>query len=295
MSTFITGASGFIGRNLTAYLLSQGEHVKTISRKPTLSASDNGSAHQDTLSSCPGDVCDFESVEKAMRGCRNVYHLAGYARNWAKDLNIYYDTNVKGTENVLTAALDNGVDRVVVVSTAMVFGAGRAGQLTDETYLRHDFLTEYAHSEYLAECLVDKYVGMGLDVVIVNPTRVFGPGVLSEANSVTRMIQMCLDGRWRLLLGDGCAIGNYVYVEDVVRGIHQAMELGRRGERYILGGENLSFNAFFQIVSEIAGRSYRMFHVPDSIAMLIARLEKTRARYLKGYPLITPVCYCYRR
>lgn len=289
MSVFITGATGFIGRNLMELLLSTGEEVKTIFRKPLVMEPEKGPDVQRQWRCYEGDIRDYRSVEKAMEGCSKVYHLAGYARNWANDFNVYYDNNVKGTENVLTAAMNNKVEKVVVVSTSMVFGPNRNGKLINETCPADSvFLTEYAHSKYLAERVVDKFVQLGLDVVIANPTRVFGPGLLSEGNSVTKMIKMYLCGRCRMLLGNGDSIGNYAYIEDVVRGIYQAMKLGRKGERYILGGENVSFKQFFQILSETASKSYRMIHIPGRLAMLISKGEKVRAKYLKGYPLITP-------
>lgn len=289
MRILITGASGFIGNNLIGFLLSKGEEIRTFSRKSIIFKIGRNSNMKEQLSSLHGDICNFKSLENAMQGCSQVYHLAGYARNWASNFDIYYETNVKGTENVLTAAMNNGVKRVVVVSTSMVFGQNHNGELIDESCTEDgDFLTKYAQSKYLADCLIDKFVRLGLDVVIVNPTRVFGPGLLNEANSVTKMMQMYLHGKWRLVLGKGNAVGNYVYVEDVVRGLHQAMKFGRRGERYIIGGENLSFNQFFQILSEIGGKTYRMINIPEQLALLISQEEKIRAKYLKGYPLITP-------
>lgn len=289
MSVFITGTSGFIGNNLIEFLLSKGEKIEAISRKPQITKPGKDSQGHGQWRCHPGDIRDFQSLENAMKGCSTVYHLAGYARNWAKDSTVYYDTNVKGTENVLTAAINNKVEKVVVVSTSMVFRQSHNGKLINETCSGNGiFSTEYAHSKYLAERVVDKFVQLGLDVVIVNPTRVFGPGLLSEANSVTKMIQMYLSGRWRLVLGKGDSLGNYAYVGDVVRGLDQAMQFGRKGERYVLGGENLSYNQFFQILGETTSKFYRMIHIPEKLAMLISKEEKIRARYLKGYPLITP-------
>ncbi len=83
-------------------------------------------------------------------------------------------------------------------------------------------------------------------------------------------------------------MGNYAYIKDVVNGLYQAMEFGRKGERYILGGENLSFNQFFQILGETTRKTYRMAHIPERVALFISKEEKIRAKYLKGYPLITP-------
>jgi farnesol dehydrogenase len=102
------------------------------------------------------------------------------------------------------------------------------------------------------------------------------------------MIDWYLQGKWRVVLGDGDMVGNYVFVDDLIDGYLRAMNYGKAGERYILGGENVSFDEFFDVLSEVSGRRFRMFHLPARIARLFARIEEWRSRHLRHYPMITP-------
>ncbi len=149
------------------------------------------------------------------------------------------------------------------------------------------FYTEYEKTKYLAEIVADKYVGKGLPLVIVQPTRVYGPGKMTEGNSVTKMIDMYLRGRFRFILNKGMEIGNYVYIDDIVDGHLMAMLKGQVGQRYILGGENSSLKDFFHILREISGREFRQFQIPPNLAVLIARFEENRAKFFGSYPLIS--------
>jgi nucleoside-diphosphate-sugar epimerase len=125
-------------------------------------------------------------------------------------------------------------------------------------------------------------------VVVVNPTRVFGPGLLTEGNSVTLMIKQYLEGSWRLILGTGNAIGNYAYIDDIINGHLLAMEYGINGQRYILGGENLSFNDFFKVLEKQSKHIHKLFKVPSKIALLFSRFEELKANWFNIHPLITP-------
>ncbi|RCK77335.1 MAG: Dihydroflavonol-4-reductase [Ignavibacteriae bacterium] len=285
MPTFITGATGLIGNKLAKNLADRGEIVHALCRK---SADIRTLSHQN-IRIFYGDITDIESVFKAIKECDSAYHLAAYARGYAKDKDLYYKINVSGTENVCTAALKNNVKKIVFTSTVVTFGpTGKQPQ--DETTSRNNniFYTTYEHSKYLGEKIVDNFIQKGLNAIIVNPTRVFGPGLLNESNSVTIMIDMYLKGKMRTILGDGNAIGNYGFVDDVVEGHILAMEKGRIGEKYILGGENVTYNQFFDILSEVANKRFYQFKIPYIVALSFAGIEKIRAKLFNSYPLITP-------
>jgi len=284
MSVLITGATGFIGNRLAKVLALRGESVRVLCR-PT---ADVRLFVESNIRICRGDILDAASLEKAIDGCDRVFQLAAYARNWAKNPRTFIDINVGGLKNVLDAAQRASVKKVVFTSSALTLGPSNAGPVNESLVRTAGFFTEYEHSKFVAEQEVLQYVRDGLHVVIVNPSRVFGPGLLNEGNSVTKMIRWYLEGKWRFILGDGNAVGNYAFVDDVVQGHLLAMEYGRAGERYILGGDNVSFNKFFDLISEIAGRRYRLFHVPASVALTISTIEKLRAEWLRHYPLITP-------
>ncbi|MBM2846412.1 MAG: Dihydroflavonol-4-reductase [Bacteroidetes bacterium] len=283
-SIFVTGATGFIGGNLVRQLLRRGEHVHALCR----ASSDVSALHDQRVRIVHGEVTDPKAVEEGMKGCDRVYHLAGYARNWAKDKQTYHNVNVRGTETVLEVARRLGVRRIVVTSTELTFGPSN-GIPVDETTVRSlQFFTEYERSKHEAEIVVVRYARQGLHAVIVNPTRVFGPGALTEGNSVTKMIDWYLSGKWRFILGNGTNVGNYGFVDDVVKGHILAMESGKPGEKYILGGENISFNQFFEALATVSNRKYRLVKIPSAVAFTVASFEAARGRWFNYHPLITP-------
>ncbi len=284
MKTLVTGGLGFVGSKIVESLIARGEELRVLSL-PMLSA-DKG--HCGTCETILGDIRDASVVRRAVKGCDRIYHLAGYARNWSSDPAAFFAVNVEGTDTILRAAAECDVREVVYTSSNLALGPSN-GRQVDESHPRTaDFFTEYERSKFVAENLVRAYVRKGLHVVIVNPTRIYGPGPLDESNSVTKMIAWYLQGKWRFVLGDGTAVGNYVLVDDVVRGHLLAMDRGRSGENYILGGQDASFTDFFAILARISNVRHRLVHLRSSLALCFANIEKARASISRHYPLITP-------
>jgi nucleoside-diphosphate-sugar epimerase len=150
------------------------------------------------------------------------------------------------------------------------------------------YYTEYEESKAVAQNEALRYVERGQDIVIVNPTRVYGPGKLTEGNSVSLMISLYDKGKVPVLLNRGINIGNYVHVDDLVRGHILAMERGRTGESYILGGENSSLKHIFELVDEVSGKKHFQINLPPALAYAYARIEQKKAEWLGIYPQITP-------
>jgi len=281
MKTLVTGSTGFIGRHVVGQLVRSGASVRALERHP-------GPDGNGLVEHIRGDVLDPRSVDRAIEECDTIYHLAAYAHAWAKSPSAFFDVNVGGTRCVLDAALRQGVRRVVVTSSVVTMGSAN-GQPASESTPRHTpALTQYERSKVAEEETALEYSRRGLEVVIVNPTRVFGPGLLNEGNSATRMIRMYLDGVWRVLPGDGRTAGNYAYVGDVARGHILAMAHGRSGERYILGGENASYNEFFTMLGEIAGARRFLLHFPRAAAIAVAGAAVAGSRMTGTASPITP-------
>lgn len=267
MKIFITGGTGFIGRILGERLAADGHEVRLLARDPGKVKK----IFRNSIGIIPGDVHDVSAIHKGMQGCDRVFHLAAYARPWSKDPSLPFKVNVDGTVNVLGTALKNNISRVVITSTAGVIGYSSDGKpVTEETNRYPGYFTEYERTKALAEERAIDYHNLGLPVVIVNPSRVYGPGFLSISNSVTRIIKLYMEGWWRIIPGNGNDIGNYVYVEDVVTGHILASEKGRPGQRYILGGENISFNEMFRLLGIETGIKRRMMHFPEGLLSGIA-------------------------
>lgn len=283
MKIMMTGATGFIGNSLFNHLYKQNVDINVLCRTKNLLFPD-----KQNVNLFVGDITNMKSIEQCMEGCEQVYHLAAYARNWAKNKNLFFESNQQGFENILKSAFKYKIKRLLFMSTSVTFGPSES-DLVDENKIKSvPPLTLYEASKIEAEKTVNQYLQKGLDIVIVNPTRLFGPGLLTEGNSVTKMIDLYVRGKFRFILGDGNAIGNYAFIDDVVFGCINAMVKGRTGEKYILGGENLSYNEFFSIVKTTSKKDYKMLHIPEFVGLAYAYVENILAQATKHYPAITP-------
>lgn len=284
MRIFVTGATGFIGTHLVKQLAEDGHEVHVLYRNPDLL---NSLGHKNIIP-FRGSLDQPETLDKAMEGCRQVYHLAAMAVVWTKDPSRIIQTNLEGTRTIFELSLKHKVHRVVYTSTAGVMQHA-GNKLLDETQpYAIDHFTAYEASKAETEKLADEYVLRGLDIVIVRPTRVYGPGRLSNANGTTRMIDRYLRGKWPFIPGNGKSIGNYTLVQDVARGHILAMEKGRKGHRYLLGGDNLDYNKFFKQLREVSGVRHRMFRIPFWMMLVISNSMMLYSRLTGKRPLITP-------
>jgi nucleoside-diphosphate-sugar epimerase len=282
----VTGATGFIGSRLVAELVHRGHTVRALTRAMT------DPRIPDLEGSTPviGDILDPAALARAVDGCSRIFHLAAYAKNWARDPRTFAEHNVRGTRNVLAAAREVGVEKLVLTSSIATLGPTPPGVVGDETMPRATslFFTTYEETKTLAERDALRFAADGLPVLVVNPTRVYGPGKLGEANSVTVLIDLYDRGRFPFLLAGGRNVGNYALVDDVVRGHILAMEKGRTGERYILGGENASLADLMRTVDEVSGKTHFTLPLPANLAMVYGYLEEAKARWLGAYPRVTP-------
>jgi nucleoside-diphosphate-sugar epimerase len=285
-TVFVTGSTGFIGTKLVNELVRRGYTVHALTRG---TSNKDGLSHE-RIKLVTGDIQDRGSLENGMEGCTQVYHLAAYAKNWSRDPSVFFRQNVEGMRNVFEAAKATGIQRVVFTSTIVAFGPTAPGVTGHEDMPRitQRYYTEYEETKSVAEREALRYVAEGFPVVIVNPTRVYGPGKLTEGNSVSLMIDMYDRGKVPVLLNGGKNIGNYVFVDDLVRGQILAMEKGKIGERYILGGENASLKQLFEMVDEVSGKKHFQMNLPPRIAYLYSGFEKRKAQWLGLYPQITP-------
>lgn len=292
---FITGATGFIGTSLTRQLLADGWRVRGMSRsKPKLPPGYEGDIKEiwehPNFEHVLGDVNDVDSLVKGMTGCPYVLSLAGYARNYSRDPQVFYKVNVDGMRNVLNVAGDLGVEKIVWTSTIVSFGPTPKGETCDETLTRitDKCYTEYEDSKTIAEKEALQYVKKGLPLVIVNPTRVYGPGQLSEGNAMAALIRDYRNGTGPFLLNYGVNVGNYGYVDDIARGFYLALERGRVGERYILGGDNASLLELYRLIDKVDGKTHWKLPMYKFMPLLVSHALKFWAQLTGVYPRITP-------
>jgi nucleoside-diphosphate-sugar epimerase len=238
MKIFLTGATGYIGHALATQLVKNGDTVHAIVRDATKGKR----LLHPAIRLFQGDITNPAAVHKAMSGCEHVYHLAAYTRLWSVNKQTFYDVNVSGTRIVLNAALQNGVRKLVYTSSCGVFGNSLKHPLSERDSRVSSFRNDYDLSKHISECMVREYVAKGLDGVIVNPSRVYGPGSTALSNPFSKIITRCLQGKIVFVPRPGNVLANYAFIDDVVQGHIAAMRYGIPGERYILGGANLTYD-----------------------------------------------------
>ncbi|MCB2203515.1 NAD-dependent epimerase/dehydratase family protein [bacterium] len=284
MTALVTGATGFIGARLVEALLAQGCHVHALCRQ----SSDASGLLEAGVTVYRGELTSASSIANAMRGCDRVYHLASFAGNWSADPEGVRRENLKGMRVLLAVARAMDVRRVVYTSTIMTYGPSNGSALSESTRRTAAVNTLYEQCKADAEEAVEDAVQAGQDIVVLHPTRVFGPGKLTEANSTTIMMRQYLRGTWRSIPGAGNAIGNYVYVDDVVSALLAAMERGKAGQHYIVGGTNLTYAEFFALLARKAGRRRVLIPIPRFLAKAFAWLELLQGKARLRNPSITP-------
>jgi dihydroflavonol-4-reductase len=277
----ITGGTGFIGSNLAAALLKRGYTV-SILRRPS---SDTSRINGLNVRHCLGDLLDAEGLRAHVRGHDTVFHTAAMISFWKPRHAAMFDVNVNGTKTVVNACLDEGVSRLVHTSSIAAIGHPAAqGSSADEEspYNWQNHNNGYKQSKHLAEAAVMDGVRRGLNAVIVNPGVVIGPG--DTAFNGGMIIRTVAQGLALFYPKGGM---NVVYVGDVVEGQIAAALRGVPGERYILGGENVTHRQAFSITAEIVGARAPFLPVPLTAVTLGARLFDLWGTLTRREPLLT--------
>ena len=279
MKVLVTGATGFIGRQLCLALATAGYEVRALCRDtdhPYLITHPN-------IKPVLGNILYKQTLARAMDGCEQVYHTAAMAKMWCRNPDDYHETNVIGTRNVLETAKNYGVQKMVYTSTCGVWGPTIKHPMTETDPRITGFPIAYERTKYLAELEIQQFVKQGLPVVIANPSRVYGEGPVTDSNTVGKMISGYLKGTWRFIPGNGEQVANYAFLDDVVAGHIAAMNKGTVGERYILGGHDISFNTFFETLQLLSGKKLGMVRIPLKFIKFYSRLEWLKTR-LTGIP-----------
>ncbi|MEN8203568.1 MAG: NAD-dependent epimerase/dehydratase family protein [Bacteroidota bacterium] len=284
MKVFVSGATGYIGIQLVKRLAESGVVVHALYR----SASKAGLISFEGVKLFKGDIMEKEGLARAMEGCSQAYHVAAFADVWSKDPGMFRRYNVEGTLNVIDVARAAGVKRMVLTSTAGILGHSDKEPVHENSPVPSSFFTLYEASKYEMELELKNLSISNPEIVIVNPTRVFGPGYLSKSNGMSLMIKKYISGKWRFIPGNGERRGNYVYVEDVVSGHLLAMEKGKHGERYVLGGEDISYNQLFTFIREASGIRIRLYKIPLQFLFLAAAVMLVFSKISGKAPLIVP-------
>ncbi|NTW10784.1 MAG: SDR family oxidoreductase [Chlorobiaceae bacterium] len=253
----VTGATGFIGSRLVKKLVDTPDRIFILARKTSdLSAL---SGLLDKIKIVYGDITDPVSVDSAVQGMDYIYHTAGLTYMGDKQTKLLYRINVEGTRNILRSAIAGGVKRVLHVSSISALGIAKGKKPADENaeWDFDDISLEYARTKHIAELEVTEAVRNGLDCVIVNPAFVFGAGDLNF--NAGRLIKDVYNRRMPFYpLGGVCVVD----VDIVAETIMAAMEKGKTGERYIIGGENVSYKKLVDTIAQVTGSPRVLLPLP---------------------------------
>jgi len=283
MKILITGATGYIGHQLALTLAERGNEINILVRDPN---SANVPFHKN-IHVFAGDITDRQSISAAMRNCEQVYHTAALVKIFARDPSDFYKVNVDGTGNVLAKALEHGVKKLVFTSSCAVMGPSLNEPRCENDPRITAFDNEYEFTKFLAENLVKEYVHKGLFTVIVSLSKVYGPGIETHPVSVNKQIKKIINGNTVFIPGPGAVVSNYCFIDDVVHGHILAMCKGIGGEKYILGGENISYLELFKTIKTISGTKARIIQVPRSLVNIWAFLQWIQYKITGKEPVVT--------
>lgn len=267
MKAFVTGATGFVGGRLAAWLRKRGDEVVALVRDPGKA----GRLRELGCTIVEGDLSSRPALAAAMEGCDAVFHVAAIYRNGVprSKRDELFAANVTGTENALDAAVDAGVGRIVYVSSNVAFGDTR-GEVVDETYEppAGQYVSLYHETKALAHRAARDRIAQGAPIVIVQPGGIYGPGDHTEIGG---MLERGVRGKVVVLPFGGVGL-NWVFVDDLVEGILLAHDRGRVGESYVLGGEIGTLRHAVEKSFAAGGHRARIVPVPTWVVRLATPL-----------------------
>lgn len=277
MKTLITGASGFVGSAVLRQLIAAGHTMRALVRPN----SDRRNLAELPVEIVTGDLTDRASLDRALLGCSALFHVAAVYHLWVPHPHEIYEVNVNGTRNLMIAAANAGVKRIVYTSSVATLGLTRDGSPADENtpVSLADMIGHYKRSKFLAEAEVKKLAEeQGLPVVIVNPSTPVGPRDI-KPTPTGRIIVDALSGRMPAYVDTGL---NLVHVDDVAVGHLLAFERGTIGERYVLGARNMTLKEILTELAAVTGGQAPRIRLPRNLVLPIAYVSEAWARLTHG-------------
>ncbi len=277
MTTLVTGAAGFLGSHVARQLVARGDEVRVLLR----ASSTNRAIADLSLEYVTGDLRDPASLERAMKGVKRVFHVAADYRLWAKRSREIYDSNVGGTKNLLEAAKRAGVEQLIYTSTVATIAVDRPqlpNEFTDAKL--EEMVGHYKRSKWMAEREVLNAAKNGLPVIVAMPTTPVGPWDW-KPTPTGKIILDFLNGKMPGYVETGL---NFVGVEECAAGHLLIAEKGKVGERYLLGGENLTLKAMLDILARITGLRAPSLKIPHGLALGVAYANTVFSRLLGREP-----------
>jgi farnesol dehydrogenase len=265
LKVLVTGGAGFLGRNVVSSLLEAGHEAVLLvrgGRRPGL---------PDAATVIDGDVRDAHTFTRAAEGCGAIIHAAAMVKIWSARREDFDDINLGGIRNAISAARAHNI-RLVYTSSFMAVGpTPESGVDETQSHPGPPFHNDYERTKALADEVARAYAAEGGDIVILYPGVVYGPGELTDGNIIAKMIADQMNGRLPGIVGPGDRLWSYSFVEDVARAHVAALERGRKGERYLLAGDNATLTEVFAAASARAGRDLSPRKLPYGLSRLVGR------------------------
>ncbi|MEP6935427.1 MAG: hopanoid-associated sugar epimerase, partial [Nitrospirota bacterium] len=279
MKVLVTGANGFVGAHLCRRLVERGADVRALVRE----GSDHSGLKGQSVDIVHGDILDLPSLERATQDCEQVYHLAANVKFFTRNPETMRSANTQGTRNVLAAARKAGVRKMIHTSTAAVLRRGTNSPSADETMLKedHEAIGAYEVSKLEADRVAMDAFADGLPVIVINLAAPIGPGD-AKPSPIGHTIIQFLKGKFPAYTDSGL---NVVDVRDAAEGHCLAAEKGTIGDRYILGGENISLKEFLGLLGELSGVPSPKIKVPYALTLLGGVMGEITGRLTNKEPL----------
>jgi dihydroflavonol-4-reductase len=279
MTTLVTGAAGFLGSHLARQLVARGDNVRVLMRP----SSTNRAIADLSLEYVTGDLRDPSSLDRAMKDIQRVFHVAADYRLWARRKQDIYDSNVGGTKNLLDAAKRAGVEQLIYTSTVATIAVDRPQHPDEFTDAKlEEMVGHYKRSKWLAEKEALSAAKNGLPVIVAMPTTPVGPWDW-KPTPTGKIILDFLNGKMPGYVETGL---NFVGVEDCAAGHLLIAEKGKVGERYLLGGQNLTLKQMLDALSKITGLPAPTLKIPHGLALGVAYASTVFSRLLGREPSI---------
>ena len=264
MKVLVTGGAGFLGKNIVSALLQKGHDIVLLvrgGRRPGLPA---------FAEVVDGDVRDAAVFQRAASGCDAILHAAAMVKIWSPRIKDFEDINVGGIRNAIAAARTHNI-RLVYTSSFMAVGPTSETPADESQVHPGGYRNDYERTKALADAVARSYAQEGGDIVLLYPGVVYGPGELTDGNIVAKMIADRMNGRLPGIVGPGDRYWSYAFVDDVAHGHVEALERGRKGERYLLAGDNATLTELFAAASRRAGRDLSPRKLPYGLSRLVGR------------------------
>lgn len=281
----LTGATGYLGSEIARELIARRQPFRVFVRNAGLLGFDPA---RNCCEVARGDLGDLEALRAAMTGVDAVIHTAALVKMWVRDRREFQRVNLEGLQNLLQAAEGAGVQKVVYTSSFIALGPSADANANESLRRQGRFSNAYEESKVRALEWVREQGVRRFPVIVTFPGVIYGPGPDTEGNLVGGMIDQYLAGKFPGLLGSGEQRWSFAFNAHVVNAHLAALEKGRPGEEYVLGGDNRSLNDFFRILADFTHVRQSIRHVPFAVGKMAGALQVVRAHAFGRPPQLTP-------